>query len=119
MPQPCHACLWISSDEAEECERCGESFSGRRAPVLPAGAISTAVKTIVAVFALGIAAAIAARRLGSRFPDVWEAVKTGAQAFYAWLLGPNEFFKPYLFIMLGVTALVWVVLWLLARINNS
>jgi hypothetical protein len=119
MPQTCPACLWISSDEAEECERCGEPFSGRRASSGPAGALGNTIKIGVALFGLGVIAAVGVQRLGDRFPALLAGLKSGAQTSYTWLMGPNEIYKPYLITVLVISVLVWLVLWLLAKLNNS
>lgn len=117
MSQTCPSCLWISSDDAEACERCGEPFSGQREVKLPAGAIGTAAKSIVALFVLVVVAAVLLQRSGDRFAEVWAWVRSGLQVFWVWLLGPDEMYKPYLVAALAVTAVVWVVLWLLARLR--
>ena len=117
MPQTCPACLWISSDAAEECERCGEPFSGKRQPEPLASTLGTIFKTLVGLLALSVLVTIAIQRFGRRVPVNWETLKTALTAFYTWLLGPNEIFKPYLVTVLVITLITWVVLWLLARLQ--
>ena len=117
MPQTCPACLWISSDAAEECERCGELFSGQRRPELPAAALGTIFKTLIGLLALSVILTIASQRFGNRFPVNWETLKSALTTFYTWLLGPDEIFKPYLMTALAITLITWGVLWLLARLR--
>lgn len=119
MPQACPSCLWISSDEAEVCEHCGERFDGRPVPVVTASAIGGWVRVIVGLFALGLLAYLLYRRFGGDTSGLGESLKAAAVNFYTWLLGPNEIFKPYLIIIAVVTMIVWVVLWLLARLREA
>ena len=115
MPQTCPSCLWISSDEAEDCERCGESFTGKLKSQVTPNAVGGAATTLVGLVALGILGVIVFQKYGDRFTGVRQGLVTVAQNFYVWLLGPNEIFKPYIVIALVVTLVVWVVLFLLAR----
>jgi hypothetical protein len=115
MPQTCPSCLWISSDEAEECERCGESFTGKLKSQVTPNAVGGVVTTGLGLLALIIVAVVAYQRLGDRVPNLQPTLKAAALGFYTWLLGPNEVFKPYLVIAMMVTLVVWIILWLLAR----
>ncbi len=118
MPQTCPSCLWISSDDVEECERCGERFDGKPSASLTASATSAIgdwVRAIIGLFALGLLAYLLYQRFGGNASGLGDTLKTAAANFYTWLLGPNEIFKPYLIIMVVVTIITWVVLWLLAR----
>jgi hypothetical protein len=110
--------LWISSDEAEECERCGEPFGGRPAGLPLAAAAGSAIKAVAALFVVGVLGGIVVQRFGVRFPDAWAGVNRWWPMFYAWLMGPDEIYKPYLIIMLVMSLLFWLVLWLLARGTN-
>ena len=117
MSQTCPACLWLSADDAEFCERCGEPFRAAHAPRLPPDTALGTARVIAVLFGLAVVGVVVARRFGDRFPGLWEGVKAALRAGYVWLLGPNEIFKPYLIIMLVVTMVTWVVLWLLARLR--
>lgn len=118
MPQACPACLWISSDEAEVCERCGERFDGKPVSSIDTNvtsAIGGWVRAIVGLFALGLLAYLLYQRFGGDTSGLGGTLKTMVVSFYTWLLGPNEIFKPYLIIIVVVTMITWVVLWLLAK----
>ncbi|MBM4424060.1 MAG: hypothetical protein FJ030_11815 [Chloroflexi bacterium] len=118
MPQTCPACLWISSDDVAECERCGQPFDSKLKPQNSAGAVGAGLKIIVAVFAFAIIGAVIVQRAGDRFPELWAGVKGALRGFYIWLLGPNEIYKPYLVTALVITLITWAVLWLLARLSR-
>jgi len=117
MPQTCPNCLWISSDEADECERCGQAFDGKLKSQVTPNMIGGAVTTLIGVVALGVLGAIVVQRYGNRLTGVQQGLSTLAENFYVWLLGPNEIFKPYIIIALIVTVIVWIVLFILARIQ--
>ena len=116
MSQTCRSCLWISDDDTEFCERCGEPFDSARARAKEmsgmAGGVFRAAAVLFSAFVVG---AVVIRRLDVQFPALWGAVKSALRSAYVWLLGPGEVYKPYLAIMLAVTAITWFVLWLLAR----
>ena len=118
MSQTCPACLWISGDDTEFCERCSEPFDPARARAKElSGVAGGALRAVAVLFSVFVVGAMIARRLDAQFPALWEAAKGALRAGYVWLLGPNEVYKPYLAIMLAVTALTWFVLWLLARLR--
>lgn len=118
MSQACPACLWISDDDTEFCERCGEPFDSARARAKEMSSAAGSVLRVAAVlFSAFVVGAVIARRLDAQFPAWWSAAKSALRAGYVWLLGPNEVYKPYLVIMLVVTVLTWLVLWLLARMK--
>ncbi len=77
-----------------------------------AGGMFRAAAVLFSAFVVG---AVVIRRLDVQFPALWGAVKSALRSAYVWLLGPGEVYKPYLAIMLAVTAITWFVLWLLAR----
>jgi len=115
MSQTCSACLWISDDDVEFCERCGEPFDPARARAKEKSAAAGGVFRGAAVlFSAFVVVAVVIRRLDVQFPKLWGAAKGALHVGYVWLLGPDEVYKPYLAIMLAVTAITWFVLWLLA-----
>lgn len=118
MARTCRSCLWISGDDAEACERCGQPFDAARGAGAGQswGTARRAARTAAAVIALGVLATVIVNRLGFGFPQLWQNVTAGLAAGYVWLLGPNEIYKPYLLSVVIVTILVWVVLWLLAKL---
>jgi hypothetical protein len=118
VSQTCQSCLWISSDEVEECERCGERFDGRHKPEISGQAIGGVVRTVVGVLALGLLGFLIYRRFGGTIDGLTEGARTAAVGFYSWILGPDEFFKPYLVMMLVIIAITWGVLWLLAQMRQ-
>jgi hypothetical protein len=118
VSQTCQSCLWISSDEVEECERCGERFDGQHKPEISGEAVGGVVRTVVGVLALALLGFLIFQRFGGNISDVTAGARSVALGFYTWILGPNEFFKPYLVIMLVIIAITWVVLWLLAQFRQ-
>ncbi len=115
MPQTCHTCLWISDDDMEFCERCGEPFDPARARAKEKSAAANGVfRSAAVLFSAFVVVAVVIRRLDVQVPELWAATKGALHVGYVWLLGPDEVYKPYLAIMLAVTAITWFVLWLLA-----
>lgn len=114
MSQTCPACLWISDDTAEECDRCGAPFKPQPATLRPQ-AIFGIGQFILAVIVVAILGAIIAQRFGIQPASLPGAIKAAFQAIYTWLLGPNEYFKPYLVGMIVASLFVWILLWIAAR----
>lgn len=114
MSQTCPACLWISDDDAEECDRCGAPFKPQPATLQPQAifGIGQSIVAVIAVIALG---AIIAQRFGIQIASLPNTIKATLQAVYIWLLGPNEYFKPYLIGMIVASLFVWILLWIAAR----
>lgn len=117
MPQTCPACLWISSDAAEECERCGQPFAGRLKPQASAGALGGLITTGLGLAALGVIGLVLFQRAAGRWPNWGNTLVAAAHGLYAWLLGPNETFKPVIVALLLISLFMWLVLWLIARFN--
>jgi len=108
--------LWISDDAAEECDRCGAPFKPQPATLRPR-AIFGIGQTILAVIAVSILGAIIAQRFGIQLTSVPGAIKSTLQTFYIGLLGPNEYFKPYLVGMIVASLFVWILLWIAAKVR--
>lgn len=117
MPQACPNCLWVSSDDAEDCERCGAPLDGTRKPEIAASGVGSIIKTAIGLVGLGILATVVVQRLNVRIPNMGPQVKTAAQGFGVWLLGPNEVLKPFVILMLVAPLAILLVLWLLARLQ--
>ncbi|MEK9162321.1 MAG: hypothetical protein AAB261_03380 [Chloroflexota bacterium] len=117
MSQTCPACLWISDDDAEECDRCGAPFKPQPAAVIRPRAIFGIGQSILAVIAIAILGAIIAQRFGIQPASLPSAIKAALQAVYTWLLGPNEYFKPYLVGMIVASLFVWLLLWIAAKMR--
>lgn len=115
MAKTCEACLWISSDEAEACERCGAPFDGSLKPQVDTGALGNLVKTAIGLLAVGILGVVGYQQLSGRMPNLGPSLSAGATTFYHWLLGPNEVLKPFLIAALVLPLVVMIVLWVLGR----
>jgi len=117
MSQTCPACLWISDDDAEECDRCGAPFKPQPATLVKPHTIWGIGQSILAIIAVAILGAILAQRFGIQPASLPNTIKTALQAVYTWLLGPNEYFKPYLIGMIVASIFVWLLLWIAARMR--
>lgn len=116
MSQTCPACLWISDDDAEECDRCGAPFKPQPITIRPRAILGIG-QPILAIIAVSILGAIIAQRFGIPLTSLPSTIKTAFQAFYTWLLGPNEYFKPYLIGMIVASLFVWILLWIAAKMR--
>ena len=118
VPQACPACLWISSDAADECERCGQPLAGRIKPQASAGAgLGGLITTGLGLAALGVIGVVLFQRAAGRWPNWEDSLRAAAHGLYAWFLGPNEAYKPVIVALLLISLFMWLVLWLLARSN--
>jgi hypothetical protein len=117
MPQACPNCLWVSSDDAEDCERCGAPLDGTLKPQITANGVGNIVKTVIGLVGLGILATVAVQRLNIHIPNLGPQLKAAAQGFGVWLLGPNEVLKPFIILMLVAPLAILLVLWILARLQ--
>jgi len=119
MSKSCPNCLWVSSDEAEVCERCGAPFEEETDAPTTGMSVGDMVKTGIGVLALIILGIVGVQRLGLKPMSFnWvEGVRAGLQGAYVWLLGPNEVLKPFIIIMLALPLAILFVLWLLARLQ--
>lgn len=115
MSKTCEACLWISSDEAEVCERCGEPFDRFQRQEINTGAIGSVITTVIGLGALAILGIVGYQQLSGRVPNLQVNLSVEATNFYHWLLGPNEVLKPFVILALALPAVVMVVLWVMAR----
>lgn len=116
MSQTCPACLWISDDDAEDCDRCGAPFKPQPTIVRPR-AIFGIGQSILAVIAVSVLGTIVAQRFGIQPASLPSAIKSTLQTVYIWLLGPNEYFKPYLVGMIVASLFVWILLWIAAKMR--
>lgn len=116
MSQICPACLWISEDDASACERCGEPFAGHRPPVATAGGLSRLAGNLAGLGAAALILTIAARQAALRWPHWSESLLGGLRQAGAWLR-PTTFAQPILIGMFVITLILWIVLWLMARLG--
>jgi hypothetical protein len=119
MSKSCPNCLWVSSNDAEVCERCGASFDDQSEPEPTGMSLGDKVKTGIGVLALIILGIVIFQRLGLKpISFNWvDGARAGLQGAYLWLLGPNEVLKPFIIIMLALPLAILFVLWLLARLQ--
>ncbi|MBI3762554.1 MAG: hypothetical protein HY260_11935 [Chloroflexi bacterium] len=132
MAQYCPKCKWYSADGLTHCSTCGAPFEEEiedededeaEAPSLVervGWGLAISVAAVVGGIALygryGSAERLGA--VGSTISRIAGGLKEFARAAYDWLIGPKGEYKDFISIALVGSLVVWIVLWVLARMGR-
>jgi hypothetical protein len=133
MAQYCAACKWYSADGLTHCSTCGAPFETAADEALEIEEPEPRSWFERLGWGLALAAAVVVggsylyRRTGAQgslasagaaLTGAFAAVRESAAALYNWIIGPNGEYKDFVVIALGATALIWLVLWAMARLGR-
>ena len=133
MAQYCLRCKWYSADGLTHCSTCGAPFEieaeepedeldEEERPLLER--IGWSLALVFGAIVGGVSlyhrfvTAENVGAAGATIGRVAAGVKGTARAFYTFVVGPNGEYQDFVAILLGTSALVWLVLWLMARFGR-